>query len=186
MAGYSLCAYAVAGGSDKHMRSPSCESSCVKDTKHRRTSSVPAEHWVAALPKGFKVSRFWCCASSHKCCDVWAACCRYRCMGPGYFWIRFGKGYDGYTATMAGESRNASSNSRVLRTDACCAAVGVVANLARGRFNCCGASSTTKASCCPHLQACSVLCSCSPPGCAHVGLSTTRCGTSLWSTCWSS
>jgi hypothetical protein len=23
-------------------------------------------------------------------------------MGPGYLWIRFGKGYDGYTASMAG------------------------------------------------------------------------------------
>lgn len=28
--------------------------------------------------------------------------CSYRCLGPGYFWIRFGAPYNGYTSTNAG------------------------------------------------------------------------------------
>jgi hypothetical protein len=27
---------------------------------------------------------------------------RYRCLGPGYLWIRYGQPYDGFTATNAG------------------------------------------------------------------------------------
>lgn len=37
----------------------------------------------------------------HPCCAV-RLCCRYRCLGPGYLWVRYGKPYDGFTATNAG------------------------------------------------------------------------------------
>jgi hypothetical protein len=36
-------------------------------------------------------------------------------MGPGYLWIRFGQGYDGYTATMAGTLNSANSTEQRAR-----------------------------------------------------------------------
>eukprot|EP00878_Enallax_costatus_P039822 GHUV01045739.1.p1 GENE.GHUV01045739.1~~GHUV01045739.1.p1 ORF type:complete len:480 (+),score=92.29 GHUV01045739.1:93-1532(+) len=43
---------------------------------------------------------------------------KYRCMGPGYLWIRFGAGYDGYTATNAGMKRPVFLQSTWLRSRA--------------------------------------------------------------------
>eukprot|EP00775_Hariotina_reticulata_P007191 gene7191-7405_t len=42
----------------------------------------------------------------------------YRCMGPGYLWIRFGSGFDGYTATNAGMKRPVFLQSTWLRSRA--------------------------------------------------------------------
>lgn len=42
----------------------------------------------------------------------------FRCMGPGYLWIRFGAGYDGYTATMSGMKRPVFLQSTWLRSRA--------------------------------------------------------------------
>ncbi len=39
-------------------------------------------------------------------------------MGPGYLWIRFGAGYDGYTATNAGLKRPVFLQSTWLRSRA--------------------------------------------------------------------
>ncbi|WIA23842.1 hypothetical protein OEZ85_013501 [Tetradesmus obliquus] len=41
---------------------------------------------------------------------------KYRCMGPGYLWIRFGSGYDGFTATNAGMQRPVFLQSTWLRS----------------------------------------------------------------------
>jgi hypothetical protein len=42
--------------------------------------------------------------------------CSYRCLGPGYIWIRYGKNYDGFTATNAGMKSPVYVQSTWLRT----------------------------------------------------------------------
>eukprot|EP00878_Enallax_costatus_P000622 GHUV01000724.1.p1 GENE.GHUV01000724.1~~GHUV01000724.1.p1 ORF type:complete len:626 (+),score=75.62 GHUV01000724.1:267-2144(+) len=43
---------------------------------------------------------------------------KYRCLGPGYLWIRFGAGYDGFTATNSGLKRPVYLQSTWIRSRA--------------------------------------------------------------------
>lgn len=50
--------------------------------------------------------------------DLLVMHCRYRCLGPGYLWIRFGKGFDGFTSTNAGLKRPVFLQSTWIRSRA--------------------------------------------------------------------